>query len=55
MVKRMNRNCVFCGTRIKGHGNNPSPARKWGGCCNDCQLKIVVPARIKKINRINGV
>lgn len=39
--------CCICGEPYEGHGNNPSPLQKEGRCCNACNLKFVVPARIE--------
>ena len=40
--------CVICGKKYSGYGNNADPVAK-GECCDDCNLKVVVPARIKQI------
>ena len=40
--------CVICGKKISGHGNNAEPVAQ-GTCCDDCNLKIVVPERIKQV------
>lgn len=46
--------CVICGEIIRIYGNNAEPVAR-GECCNTCNLRIVVPARIKQIdlNQIN--
>lgn len=41
--------CVLCGKEIKGHGNNPAPVKDSGRCCDDCNKKVVIPARMKAI------
>lgn len=41
----MGRKCCFCGTRVK-YGNDPAPLRKKGYCCDDCNTKLVLPARL---------
>ena len=40
--------CCFCNKKIEGHGNNPAPAGMKANdrCCNDCNMKIVIPTRI---------
>lgn len=40
--------CCFCGKEIKGWGNNPYPVEtdENAECCDDCNLDIVLPARI---------
>ena len=49
-IKReTNQKCVICGSPIKGFGNNAEPVAK-GLCCNLCDAKVVLPARIKKFN-----
>ncbi len=40
--------CVICGRKFGGYGNNADPVAK-GECCDDCNLKVVVPARIRMI------
>nr|DAP84754.1 MAG TPA: antitoxin [Caudoviricetes sp.] len=40
--------CVICGEKISGHGNNADPVKR-GCCCDDCNLKVVVPERLKKL------
>lgn len=43
--------CCFCGAVINGHGSNPYPecTEADAVCCDECNLQIVVPARIKYI------
>ena len=38
-------NCCICGKPIKGYGNSPSPLNGTK-CCDDCNIKIVMPIRI---------
>lgn len=40
--------CCICGESIDGYGNNPEPYRSSadGQCCDACNFKFVVPARI---------
>lgn len=38
--------CCICNKDIKGHGNNPRPYKDEGVCCNECNLKYVIPTRI---------
>ena len=40
--------CVICGEKISGHGNNADPVKR-GCCCDDCNIKVVVPERLKKL------
>lgn len=40
--------CVFFGEKIAGHGNNAEPV-KTGCCCDNCNLKVVVPERFKQL------
>ena len=37
--------CCFCGSEIKGFGNNPAPLRQSGRCCDSCNLQYVTLAR----------
>lgn len=41
--------CCFCKRLFKGYGNNPQPVEKRGKCCNECNEKIVIPARLKEL------
>lgn len=40
--------CCICGEPILGYGNNPEPVRPAsdGPCCDSCNIKFVVPARL---------
>lgn len=40
--------CVICGRKFSGYGNNADPVAK-GECCDDCNVNVVVPARIRMI------
>lgn len=37
--------CCICGKEINGFGNNAYPVRN-GDCCDECNAKVVVPARL---------
>jgi hypothetical protein len=37
--------CCICGEPSEGYGNNPSPYKEKGRCCDSCNLKFVIPAR----------
>ena len=41
--------CCICGEPIEGHGNNPSPVKTEGDCCDKCNAEVVIPARIEKM------
>lgn len=44
--------CCICGEEIKGYGNNPEPyhsAENGERCCDACNLKFVIPARLEGI------
>ena len=43
--------CCICGEPIEGYGNNPEPfmSSMSGQCCDGCNLKFVVPARLASI------
>ena len=47
--------CVLCGKHIDGYGNNPAPLADEGKCCDSCNSKRVIPARLKamKVNKMN--
>lgn len=37
--------CCICGKKIMGYGNNAEPVKK-GTCCDECNMTVVIPARI---------
>jgi len=41
--------CCICGEEIEGYGNNPEPIKHDGRCCDACNLKFVIPARLEGI------
>ena len=41
--------CVICSKPFSEYGNNPAPVKPTGQCCDDCNLKEVIPARIKML------
>jgi len=41
--------CVICGEEYEGYGNNPYPVKEEGECCDKCNLKVVVPERIRQL------
>lgn len=44
--------CCICGELIVGYGNNPEPVRPAsdGPCCDSCNIKFVVPARLDEFD-----
>ena len=44
--------CCICGKRFKGYGNNPDPVKDEGVCCDECNLKVVIPTREEQIRKI---
>ncbi len=42
--------CCICGEPIEGYGNNPRPYKHEGRCCDACNSKFVIPARLAKLN-----
>lgn len=45
------RKCCICGRQIKGFGNNPTPVKANGLCCDACNLNKVIPARLAMMLR----
>ncbi len=44
----METTCCFCGQKIdERYANNPWPVRKDGVCCDDCNVDLVVYARLR--------
>ena len=41
--------CCICGEPIEGYGNNPEPYKPVdeGSCCDSCNVKFVIPARME--------
>lgn len=46
--------CCICGKKIDGYGNNPYPYKEEGRCCKECNIKYVIPARIKAMKKANN-
>ena len=42
--------CCICGKEFAGYGNNPAPYKNTGICCDECNQKYVIPARIKQLH-----
>lgn len=45
--KMENYKCCFCKGKFEDYGNNPTPIKHKGRCCNKCNWQIVIPARLK--------
>ena len=41
--------CCICGEPIEGYGNNPRPYKHEGRCCDACNSKFVIPARLAEL------
>lgn len=42
--------CVICHKPFEGYGNNAEPVAE-GRCCDECNTKVVIPARIEEMNK----
>lgn len=40
--------CCICNKEIYNFGNNAEPVKK-GICCDECNWKVVIPARLSAI------
>jgi len=40
--------CTLCNEQFVGYGNNPDPLATDGVCCDTCNIKQVIPARVKE-------
>lgn len=40
--------CIICGKEFTGCGNNAEPIKK-GVCCDECNINVVIPLRVKGI------
>ena len=38
--------CCICGRVFSGWGNNPYPLAESGSCCDTCNDRYVIPARL---------
>ena len=43
--------CCICGREFTGWGNNPWPVKTEGECCYECNMRVVVPARIARVEQ----
>lgn len=39
--------CCICNEPYEGYGNNAQPVKS-GICCSECNLTVVIPARIQR-------
>lgn len=42
--------CCICGDDFEGFGNNPAPYKESGKCCDACNRKFVIPARLAELS-----
>lgn len=42
--------CCICGEPIEGYGNDPRPYKHEGRCCDACDSKFVIPARLAELS-----
>ena len=47
--KKEAKTCCICGRSFVGWGNNPWPIKEDGECCDKCNFRVVLPARIKQL------
>ena len=45
----VNKTCCICGKEFIGYGNNPSPVKEEGRCCDECNANVVIPTRIAQL------
>lgn len=43
--------CCICGKEFEGYGNNPAPYKNTGVCCDECNARYVIPARIERLRK----
>ena len=46
MSKTHEKTCCICGRKFTGWGNNPYPMKDQGECCDSCNQRYVIPARL---------
>ena len=49
MTDDIEKTCVICNETFKGWGNNPSPIKDEGECCDKCDNEKVIPARMENM------
>lgn len=42
--------CSICFRQVWGYSNNAQPVND-GGCCEDCNTTVVIPARLNQFKR----
>ena len=48
MEKKKVKKCCICGKELKEKEfNNPRPYKEEGEACNECNIKYVIPSRLK--------
>ena len=45
----VNKTCCICGKEFTGYGNNPSPVKEKGRCCDECNATVVIPKRLEQL------
>ena len=40
--------CCMCEKTINNFGNNPYPVKEEGMCCDECNMKYVIPERMRR-------
>ena len=43
--------CCLCRQRFRGYGNNPWPVLQDGKACEECNVKIVLTARVQAVRK----
>ena len=47
--------CCLCRQRFRGYGNNPWPVLQDGKACEECNIKIVITARLQAARTPEGM
>ena len=45
----VSKTCCICGKEFIGYGNNPSPVKEKGKCCDECNATIVIAKRLEQL------
>ena len=45
----MKKTCCLCGGEFEGYGNDPTPLKESGECCDRCNAEKVIPARFEAV------
>src|ERR1041385_8320999 len=54
-LERDMKTCVLCNKQFSEWGNNPAPLAEKGQCCDSCDCRKVIPARLLRMSKMTAV